>query len=145
MIPQKNRRLNISRHNVLISPATNTTKYNHLGSIEQKSDSSVLFVRDIESLLAGFPLQTKKDSRTNVLLSLLNFVGVTRFELATTRPPDVYSNRAELHPELCRLKTLVRFRSANIETIFIIRKFLRLFFHFFIIYLPLPQILSSNI
>ena len=26
-------------------------------------------------------------------------VGVTRFELATTRPPDAYSNRAELHPE----------------------------------------------
>ena len=25
---------------------------------------------------------------------------MTRFELATTRPPDVYSNRAELHPEL---------------------------------------------
>ena len=33
-------------------------------------------------------------------------VGVTRFELATTRPPDAYSNRAELHP--------VAFRSANI-------------------------------
>ena len=28
-------------------------------------------------------------------------VGVTRFELATTRPPDAYSNRAELHPALC--------------------------------------------
>ena len=27
-------------------------------------------------------------------------VGVTGFEPATTRPPDVYSNRAELHPEL---------------------------------------------
>ena len=25
-------------------------------------------------------------------------VGVTGFEPATTRPPDVYSNRAELHP-----------------------------------------------
>ena len=33
-------------------------------------------------------------------LNLLSFVGMTRFELATTRPPDVYSNRAELHPEL---------------------------------------------
>ena len=33
-------------------------------------------------------------------LGLLSFVGMTRFELATTRPPDVYSNRAELHPEL---------------------------------------------
>ena len=26
-------------------------------------------------------------------------VGMTGFEPATTRPPDVYSNRAELHPE----------------------------------------------
>ena len=25
-------------------------------------------------------------------------VGMTRFELATPRPPDAYSNRAELHP-----------------------------------------------
>ena len=33
-------------------------------------------------------------------LRLLSFVGMTRFELATTRPPDVYSNRAELHPVL---------------------------------------------
>ena len=32
------------------------------------------------------------------------FVGVTRFELATLRPPDVYSNRTELHPELQRRK-----------------------------------------
>ncbi len=30
--------------------------------------------------------------------SLLLTVGVTGFEPATTRPPDVYSNRAELHP-----------------------------------------------
>ena len=73
----------------------------------------------------------KKDSRTFVLLSLLNFVGVTRFELATTRPPDVYSNRAELHPELCRSKTMVRFRSANIVTIFIMRNFFSIFFAFF--------------
>ncbi len=29
----------------------------------------------------------------------LNFVGMTGFEPATPRPPDVYSNRAELHPE----------------------------------------------
>ena len=26
-------------------------------------------------------------------------VGMTRFELATPRPPDAYSNRTELHPE----------------------------------------------
>ena len=28
------------------------------------------------------------------------FVGMTGFEPATTRPPDAYSNRAELHPVL---------------------------------------------
>ena len=27
-------------------------------------------------------------------------VGMTGFEPATTRPPDAYSNRAELHPAL---------------------------------------------
>gem|GEM_PF-2195829 len=30
----------------------------------------------------------------------LNDVGVTGFEPATTRPPDVYSTLAELHPEI---------------------------------------------
>ena len=30
---------------------------------------------------------------------LFSSVGVTGFEPATTRPPDAYSNRAELHPE----------------------------------------------
>ena len=35
-------------------------------------------------------------------------VGMTGFEPATTRPPDVYSNRAELHPEVhMREKLLV--------------------------------------
>ena len=29
-----------------------------------------------------------------------NQVGMTGFEPATTRPPDAYSNRAELHPAL---------------------------------------------
>ena len=33
------------------------------------------------------------------MLYIAFLVGVTRFELATTRPPDAYSNRAELHPE----------------------------------------------
>jgi hypothetical protein len=30
----------------------------------------------------------------------LLFVGMARFELAAPRPPDVYSNLAELHPEV---------------------------------------------
>ena len=34
-------------------------------------------------------------------------VGVTGFEPATPRPPDAYSNRAELHPENgCKSSTL---------------------------------------
>ncbi len=37
------------------------------------------------------------DIRLNIKDSRL--VGVTGFEPATTRPPDVYSNRAELHPD----------------------------------------------
>ena len=32
------------------------------------------------------------------LCGLFYSVGMTGFEPATTRPPDVYSNRAELHP-----------------------------------------------
>ena len=35
-----------------------------------------------------------------MIISAFSVVGMTRFELATTRPPDVYSNRAELHPVL---------------------------------------------
>ena len=33
-------------------------------------------------------------------------VGMTGFEPATTRPPDEYSNRAELHPECSRHPTM---------------------------------------
>ncbi len=40
--------------------------------------------------------------KANKQIRLLAFsVGMTRFELATPRPPDAYSNRTELHPELC--------------------------------------------
>ena len=38
------------------------------------------------------------DIRLNI--KAFQLVGMTGFEPATTRPPDVYSNRAELHPEL---------------------------------------------
>lgn len=40
--------------------------------------------------------QTPKNESDTSSLSL---VGMTRFELATPRPPDAYSNRTELHPE----------------------------------------------
>ena len=45
------------------------------------------------------------------------FVGMTGFEPATTRPPDVYSNRAELHPESCLIagaKVIKYFYSAKL-------------------------------
>ena len=38
--------------------------------------------------------------QTISLTSSLSAVGVRRFERPTTRPPDAYSNRAELHPEI---------------------------------------------
>ena len=42
-----------------------------------------------------------KKAVSHCWLTALQFkVGVTGFEPATTRPPDAYSNRAELHPEL---------------------------------------------
>lgn len=43
------------------------------------------------------PTKSKKAS-TIIRLSMPFSVGVTGFEPATTRPPDAYSNRAELHP-----------------------------------------------
>ena len=50
---------------------------------------------------ATFPAIHHKRKILDILLNIKDFrlVGVTRFELATTRPPDVYSNRAELHPD----------------------------------------------
>ena len=51
---------------------------------------------------------------------MLLFVGVTGFEPATTRPPDAYSNRAELHPvRFCSAKVLLFFQPATkLEEIF---------------------------
>ena len=46
-----------------------------------------------------FRKEMKKELSRNLTPSFLP-VGVTGFEPATTRPPDAYSNRAELHPEL---------------------------------------------
>ena len=43
-----------------------------------------------------------------IRLPALYSVGVTGFEPATTRPPDAYSNRAELHPEFCFATAKVR-------------------------------------
>ena len=45
-------------------------------------------------------------------LTLLAQVGMTGFEPATTRPPDVYSNRTELRPD-CGAKVLLFFEFAK--------------------------------
>ena len=42
---------------------------------------------------------TKKGFQKKSLKALFSLVGMERFELSTPRPPDEYSNHAELHPE----------------------------------------------
>ena len=56
----------------------------------------------------------------DIRLNIKDFssVGVTGFEPATTRPPDAYSNRAELHPEL-RMQRYGFFVFANILCTFL--------------------------
>ena len=51
----------------------------------------------------------KKTRKTLQLLVKSFFVGMTGFEPATTRPPDAYSNRAELHPAHLRLQRYEHF------------------------------------
>lgn len=56
------------------------------------------------------PEKILKEKAPTILLvsALYSMVGMTRFERATTRPPDVYSNRAELHPEIgCENTTII--------------------------------------
>ena len=49
---------------------------------------------------ATYPAIYHKRKILDIRLNIKDFssVGVTGFEPATTRPPDAYSNRAELHP-----------------------------------------------
>ena len=45
-------------------------------------------------------LKIKKQTTFNIVIIKGSLqVGVTRFELATSRPPDAHSNRTELHPD----------------------------------------------
>ena len=50
---------------------------------------------------ATFPAIYHKRKILDIRLNIKDFssVGVTGFEPATTRPPDVYSNRTELRPD----------------------------------------------
>ena len=53
-----------------------------------------------------------------MIIKAFSSVGMTGFEPATTRPPDVYSNRAELHPESCLIagaKVIKYFYSAKLK------------------------------
>ena len=64
---------------------------------------------------------------------LIFSVGVTRFELATSRPPDAYSKPTELHPErfaLCpqALRPSFLKASAKLMLFFLSSKFLEIFF-----------------
>mgnify|MGYP006897821006 CR=1 FL=1 len=59
----------------------------------------------------------KKKPRYSIEYQGFRLVGMTGFEPATTRPPDVYSNRAELHPEVHSRENL-SFGTANIEFFF---------------------------
>ena len=57
------------------------------------------FLRNL--LGEGVEKGVEKNKRGKIINILpLRLVGMTGFEPATPRPPDVYSNRAELHPEL---------------------------------------------
>lgn len=49
-------------------------------------------------------IKTKSIDNPKIINAFTN-VGMTGFEPATSRPPDVYSNRTELHPELCECKS----------------------------------------
>ena len=59
----------------------------------------ILFFYALPPMQAWGGRKKTKTSDLSIEGFVLNFVGMTGFEPATTRPPDVYSNRAELHPE----------------------------------------------
>ncbi len=51
------------------------------------------------------PANKTKSIDNRLIINAFICVGMTGFEPATSRPPDVYSNRTELHPELCECKS----------------------------------------
>mgnify|MGYP006954209520 CR=1 FL=1 len=58
------------------------------------------FASTVASTAHFRPVRIKKKSTDNRwIISAFSVVGVTGFEPATTRPPDVYSNRTELRPD----------------------------------------------
>ena len=58
------------------------------------------FASTVASTAHFRPVRIKEKSTDNRwIISAFPVVGVTGFEPATTRPPDVYSNRTELRPD----------------------------------------------
>ena len=55
-------------------------------------------------ILKKLSIKTKSIDNHQIINAFLG-VGATGFEPATSRPPDVYSNRTELRPELCECKS----------------------------------------
>ena len=55
-----------------------------------------------------------------VVNQILLFVGMTGFEPATTRPPDAYSNRAELHPAHLRVQRYNKFVNIQLSELYIL-------------------------
>lgn len=86
---------------------------NHQGNAYRAEAKALLSERSERSPFRGnhMPLKNsahKKNKRGRHFGSAsLRFVGVTGFEPATTRPPDVYSNRTELRPD-CPSKAVAK-------------------------------------
>ena len=86
---------------------------NHQGNAYRAEAKALLSERSERSPFRGnhMPLKNsahKKNKRGRHFGSAsLRFVGVTGFEPATTRPPDVYSNRTELRPD-CSSKAVAK-------------------------------------
>ena len=55
-----------------------------------------------------------------VVNQIFLFVGMTGFEPATTRPPDAYSNRAELHPAHLRVQIYNKFVNIQLSELYIL-------------------------
>ena len=81
---------------------------------------------------AAFQTIYHKRKILDIRLNIKDFssVGVTGFEPATTRPPDVYSNRTELRPDSARRSLLASVWDCKYSTFFKKNIFSPDFFYF---------------
>lgn len=58
--------------------------------------------------MLGEPKKVREENLSDFFCAFENFVGVTRLELATSRPPDAYSNQLSYTPielqKRCKVK-----------------------------------------